>query len=476
MSLEVAPPASGVLGGVEVEGHSIDFIPASERHGKPSRLFFIWWSSNMQMTTVLTGVIAAALGLTFPWAVVSIIVGLALGGVVMCLHMVQGPRLGIPQILQSRAQFGFTGTVIPAAVAIFMYVGFFATSNLLGGQGITATLPGVPLSVGIIICAAVTAALAIFGYKEIHRWARIWGYGFLIAFFALTISLFTRGKVPSSVWTFGKFDGGPFLLMLSIAAVWVISYAVYASDYSRYLPAEVPAHKTFWWSYAGGNLASFWLLAFGALLGVILPKSISAMIAVTISLVGPLGVPMMFIIALGVIFTDTLNVYGATLSLLAMTEQKRRILGIGRPSRIAVILVISAIAAIIGIIGSANFLTNYSNFLSFLFYLIIPWSAVNLVDFYLVQHGHYSTAAFFDADGPYRGVKWYAVTAYMVGFVCEIPFMSTSILTGPVAQRLNGGDLSWIVGLLVAGLLYLGFVRLGLVDRGRRSATAEASV
>ena len=132
-----------------IEGHSIDFIPEDERHGKPRALFFVWWSSNMQMTTVLTGVIAAALGLTFLWALLAILIGLLVGGVVMCLHSWQGPRLGIPQILQSRAQFGFVGAILPAAVAIFMYVGFFATSNLLGGEGITGAIPGIPLSVGI---------------------------------------------------------------------------------------------------------------------------------------------------------------------------------------------------------------------------------------------------------------------------------------------------------------------------------------
>jgi len=458
-----------------IEGHSIDFIPADERHGKPRGLFFIWWSSNMQMTTVLTGVLAAALGLTFLWALLAILIGLLVGGVVMCLHSWQGPRLGIPQILQSRAQFGFVGAILPAAVAVFMYVGFFATSNLLGGQGITAAIPGIPLSVGIVLCAVVTAVLAIFGYDAIHRWARIWGYLFLVVFLVLTVSLFTRGLVTSKVWTLGPFNGGPFLLMLSIAAVWIISYAVYASDYSRYLPRDVSALQAFWYSYAGGVIASAWLLAFGALLGVILPKAISETVGETLKLVGPFAIPMAVVIAFGVIFTDTLNVYGASLCLLAATEQKRRLLGIGKPTRVVVITILSVIAPLIGIVGSSNFLTNYSNFLSFLFYLIIPWSAVNLVDFYIIQRGRYTPKWFFDSNGPYAGVAWFAVTAYVVGFCCEIPFMSTTIFEGPVAKALNGGDLSWIVGLLVGGGLYLAFTKLGFVRSHDQMAAAYGS-
>ncbi|MGA7173919.1 MAG: cytosine permease [Candidatus Dormiibacterota bacterium] len=465
MSTETATPA-GTDTGRLIEGHSIDFIPESERHGKPRNLFFIWWSSNMQMTTVLTGIIAAALGLSFPWAVVAIVIGLVVGGVVMCLHSWQGARLGLPQLQQSRAQFGFIGAIAPAAVAIFMYVGFFATSNLLGGQAISDGLPAIPLSVGVIFCAVATVVLAVFGYDEIHRWARWWGYLFLVVFLAFTISLFTRGLIPAKVWNFGPLAGGPFVLMISIAAVWIISYAVYASDYSRYLPRGASAAASFWYSYAGAVISSGWLLALGALLGVIMPKAISDTVGVTLHLVGPVAIPMMVVIALGVIFVDALNVYGASLCLLTITEQRRRLLGTGRSARVGVIVAISVIAVVIGIVGSASFLTNYSNFLSFLFYLIMPWSAVNLVDFYIIRHGDYQPNWFFDPKGPYSGVAWSALLAYLIGIACEVPFMSTSIYEGPVARMWDGADISWIVGLLVAGCVYFVCAKAGLVPVG----------
>ncbi|HVD02757.1 MAG TPA: cytosine permease [Candidatus Dormibacteraeota bacterium] len=471
MSTEQAAPRRAQVS--SVEAHSIDFIPESERHGRPRSLFFIWWSSNMQMTTALTGVIAAALGLSFPWALVAIAIGLLIGGLVMCLHSWQGARLGLPQLQQSRAQFGMLGAIVPAAVAIFMYVGFYATSNLLGGQAINAAAPGIPLSVGVVICGVGTLVLAVVGYDAIHRWARLWGYLFLIAFLALTVSLFVRGLVPAKVWTFGPLAGGPFVLMISIAAVWIISYAVYASDYSRYLPRNASAGAAFWYSYAGAVISSGWLMAFGALIGVILPKAISSTVGVTLNLAGPMAVPMAIVIALGVIFVDALNVYGASLCLLTITEQRRRLLGMGRSARIGVITVISLIAVIIGIVASASFLTNYTNFLLFLFYLIMPWSAVNLVDFYLIRHGDYQTQWFFDSDGPYGGVAWSAMAAYLIGIACEIPFMSTTIFEGPVARMWGGADISWIVGLAVAGVIYYACAKLGLVPAAP-SAVAQS--
>lgn len=437
-----------------IEGHSIDWIPLTERHGRPSSLFFIFWSSNAQLTTVLTGVIAAALGLSLPWALVAIFAGTVIGSAVTALHGVQGPILGMPQMIQSRAQFGFLGAVIPVIVAIAMYVGFFATSNLLGGQAMNAVIPSFPIWAGVVVCAIVTVVLAILGYDQIHRWAKILGYMFLVAFVALTISLFARGMVPSKIWSFGPLAVGPFLLMLSISSVWMISYAVYVSDYSRYLPDTVSKPQTFWYTYTGGAIASFWLLAFGALLGVILPKAIADTASVTIGLAGPVKIPFMVIIALGVIFTDALNTYGASMCLITITEQRRQVMGTGRPARIGTALAVGLAGALIGIVASSNFIHDYTNFLSFLFYFLIPWSAINLVDFYVISHGKYPIRAFFDADGQYGGARLWALFAYFVAIAVEVPFWSTTLYSGPLAKAWNGATVTWIVGLIVAGAVY----------------------
>ena len=46
------------------------------------------------------------------------------------------------------------------------------------------------------------------------------------------------------------------------------------------------------------------------------------------------------------------------------------------------------------------------------------------------------------------------MTAYIVGLLAMVPFMSVTFYTGPVALLLNYTDLSFIVGLVVAGVLY----------------------
>jgi purine-cytosine permease-like protein len=87
-------------------------------------------------------------------------------------------------------------------------------------------------------------------------------------------------------------------------------------------------------------------------------------------------------------------------------------------------------------------------------YFLIPWTAVNLVDFYFVRRGHYAITEFFRPGGLYRNWSWRGLVAYFAGFAAMIPFFSTTIFTGPVASSLEGADISFLVGLPVAGGLY----------------------
>ncbi len=117
-------------------------FPLDERHGKARDLFTIWFGSNIMLLTVATGVVATAIyGLPIWAAVLALTVGNVVGGVVMALHAAQGPQMGVPQMLQTRAQFGSYGSLLVVVLVIFMYVGFFASNMVLGGQALLESLP-----------------------------------------------------------------------------------------------------------------------------------------------------------------------------------------------------------------------------------------------------------------------------------------------------------------------------------------------
>jgi len=107
------------------------------------------------------------------------------------------------------------------------------------------------------------------------------------------------------------------------------------------------------------------------------------------------------------------------------------------------------------VLGKAAFLVNYEHFILLLLYVLVPWTAINLVDYYLLRHGVYDVPSFFRQDGGIYGrVNLPAVTCYAFGILVQLPFIDSALYSGPVARALGGIDLSWIVGLLLTSPAY----------------------
>lgn len=436
---------------MQVEQRTIDYIPENERHGSVRNLFAIWFSANAQITTIVTGALAIVLGLNLWWSMIAIILGNAIGGIFMAYHSAQGPKLGIPQMIQSRAQFGVMGATLPLILVIIMYLGFFSTSGVLGAQALTSAFH-LPQNLSLIIVNAITCLLVIIGYDLIHRYERVVAVLFLLLFVYITLRLSsqplaTQPSQPHFAW-------GPFLLVLSIMASWQLTYAPYVADYSRYLPKHTSIRSTFWYTYLGSVIGSSWMMILGAWIAVVAPKQSDDMVAYIGLLAGHgLGLITYLLMMCGVLAINTLNVYGGFMSVVTTItafhpwkpSARTRILG-------TIIFALAGTA--ISIWGQGNFLENYSKFLTLLLYFLTPWTAINLVDFYLLRHGDYQIEAIFDPNGQYGRVNWVAILAYVVSIVVQFPFMNTELYVGFLAHHMGGADIAWMVGLVVATALY----------------------
>jgi NCS1 family nucleobase:cation symporter-1 len=115
--------------------------------------------------------------------------------------------------------------------------------------------------------------------------------------------------------------------------------------------------------------------------------------------------------------------------------------------------------------------TKLSDFLDVLLVIFIPWSAVNLTDWFLIRRGRYDVRSFFTPDGVYGRFAWCGLLAYAVGLGAEFPFVSQPpYYTGPMVARLGGADLSWIIGFTVAAVLYA-----ALAWPARRGSSAQVA-
>ena len=130
------------LAGRLIEKRSIDYIPIAERHGKVWHLWPCWFSGDAHLATVATGAVGLLLGGNLFWMAIAVVLGSAFGTFFMAFHSTQGPQLGLPQMIQSRPQFGYIGALLVWGVALVSYIGFNAFNQLLAVQTVQSLYGG----------------------------------------------------------------------------------------------------------------------------------------------------------------------------------------------------------------------------------------------------------------------------------------------------------------------------------------------
>ncbi|HWH25638.1 MAG TPA: cytosine permease [Pseudolysinimonas sp.] len=465
-----------------IENRTVEHIPLTERHGKARDLFTIWFGTGLTLAAIATGYIATALyGLPFWAASVTLLFGCLVGGVVMALHAAQGPQTGVPQMLQTRAQFGSYGSLLVIVLVIFMYLGFFASNLVLGGQSIAAIFK-ISDTPAILVIGVIATVAAVVGYKFIHRFARLMsiiaGAGIVLAFvWAVSVN-----GVPDATWTSGEVTAFGVMGSISLAALWLIACAPFVSDYTRYMPKDTGVRPAFWSTYMGAVLGGIVPMILGSLIGSALPGMdvVTGLATVTQGIAGVIIV----VFSIALVSQSAMYVYCGSLSIITVGQTifARWVPRVAARAIAAIAMFV--VALLLAIVGAGNFLTNYTNFLLILLCVLVPWTAINLVDYYLIKHGKYDIASMFEKDGGIYGrFNAPAIIAYVVGIAIQIPFLSTTLYTGPIATLLGGIDISWIVGLAAICPFYYvlmkRFGRVGTSDptpRGERAALAELAM
>jgi NCS1 family nucleobase:cation symporter-1 len=455
-----------------LEISTIQPIPLDARHGRARDLFTVWFGSNVHLLTIVTGGLAVTVfGLPFAWAVLGLTVGNFVGGIFMALHAAQGPTLGVPQMVQTRGQFGSIGALLVVGIVIIMYVGFLSSNIVLGGEALASLAPGWSDTPGIVVVGVLGVVATIYGHDLIHAYARVMSYVSGAVLVVAAVWIVRVHGLPPDFLARNALSATGLMGTISVAALWQISYAPYVSDYSRYMPADTGAKPAFWASYWGCTLGSLLPMILGAVVGLAAPKG---------GLVHGLGLltagisPLVLIVfSVGIASSNAMNLYCGALSTLTFGQTLYPAWSPGPKSRTVVALVLFGLALTGAILSKDSFLANYEDFILLLLYVLVPWTAINLVDYYLLRHGRYDVESFFRHDGGVYGrVNGAAVTCYVLGILVQLPFVASALYTGPIAREIGGIDLSWIVGLAVTSPVYYGLAKRA---RSRQDAAIAPS-
>jgi NCS1 family nucleobase:cation symporter-1 len=358
-------------------------------------------------------------------------------------------------MVQSRAQFGFRGAVLPMVITVVMYLGFAIEGGVVVGRSIGAMF-GVEPALGVIVFNAAVLLIALVGYDLIHSVSKVFTIVSAIVFAALFISLAADlGSVPA---------GAPVawqavLLAISIFAAWQITWAPYVSDYSRYLPKDTPMAKTFWYTYLGSAVGASLTMMIGAFAVLVAGEAFGADAVGFLAGRFPAVEGLLFVAILAsIVPAGAEGPYGAFLTSLAAVSERGLSHANTPKVRAAFVTGFTVIATALAVAASADLLGTFLNITLFLLYLLVPWTAINLTDYYLVRRGHYNIPELFKRDGLYGLISWRAVILYLVTIAIEVPFISSPLYTGPIAESL-GFDIAWILGLIIPTVGYVVLVR-----------------
>ncbi|AQW47851.1 purine-cytosine permease family protein [Streptomyces violaceusniger] len=435
----------------KVEPFGVDHIPDNERHGKPSSQFFVWFAAGLNFPIILLGFSAVGLGLSFGAAVAAIVAGAGLGSLLMAVMSRMGVRLGVPQQIQARGPLGFFGNFLPVAyINVFAGVGWAAVTVILGGKAI-AELTHLPFWVCGLALTLVELVVSIYGYNMINFLQRVLTYVLTPLFVMITVVALVRGagtfgadpKAPDYVGSTGGWItfGGWFLSFL-------VAWAPFASDYSRYLPdSPRVVSRTAWYTGLGNFVTICWL----GILGVLLGSNATSTDSITAlhQLTGPFAIPALIAIGLSALAQNFLNVYGGAISVQTLKVPV---------TRTQAVTLICALAYGISLWGHSGIEDKFSVFLNLTAYFIAPFATVLLLDYHLGGRSDPGRIAELYDRG--RVLSW-GFVAWAGGVVAAVPFWQSDLYTGAFASAYpHAGDLSMFVAAAAAAVLYLLTYRL----------------
>ncbi|WGW13590.1 cytosine permease [Saxibacter everestensis] len=454
------PPETGKTAAPLIEVRSIDWVPENERRGKLWHQGPLWFLGNFQYFSIPIGFIGPSMGLSLGWTIVASVLGIAVGTVFMAFHASQGPTMGLPQLIQSRAQFGYRGVIVPLLATLFTYMAFNVADTVLLSEGLGSSFGWDPTLIAVLATVA-GAGLAIFGHDWLHKAFRILLYISLPVMTILTIGVIAGAAGGTWDATQYGFSWQGFMAQFAACAAYNITYAPYVSDYSRYLPTNTSARSVIAAVFFGASSSAIWLIALGAWLTIALGATdgLAGLQTAGNTIFAPLGDAAALLSALALTATMGMNAYGGALTVLTTIDSVRPI----KPkttARVVTILVLALAWYLIASSINSGAVATVFSALTLMLYILVPWTATNLVDFFIVRKGHYAIADLFTPNGIYGAWGWRGLTAFGIGLLAEVPFMVLPTIggwsyVGPAAAALGDVDIAWLIGLAVTSVAYL---------------------
>jgi purine-cytosine permease-like protein len=335
-----------------------------------------------------------------------------------------------------------------------------------------------PFWLTFLVIVVAQVAIATLGHNFIHFFER-WALPLLgIVFAVAVVFIFSKANygIAANPGPVGHF--GAFTLLFTATFGYAAGWNPYAADYTRYLPPTTDRRMVGLWAGLGVFVSCVVLELAGAALATVAGTKWGPTDIPTVQLQKAMPDFVYYLtllcIAVGAVAANAINIYSGTMSLVALGIRE---LGLTlRQRRAALAIAAGVLGYLIGVIGRADVGpgSKYEYFLLLISYWIAPWLAVVLVDYWL-RHGDYGDESIF-YNSKYQ--RWQGVAAMAIGLAVSVFFFSNvySVYIGPVpTNNPQIGDITFIVGFVLTGVLYYVFQMVTRSQTAARSAGSRAA-
>jgi purine-cytosine permease-like protein len=451
----------------QVEVHGIDTIPDSDRTSTWLDLLRIQFGGANTFATVLLGTFPILLGLSFWQAVLATVAGVLVGTLFLMPMGLFGPKTGTNNAVSSGAFFGVRGRVIGSFLSLLTAISFYSISVWVSGDALVGgfnRLLGVPDSLGLR-----TVIYGLIGLIVIV--VVVYGYQFMLLVNKTAVIANTALILLAVVAFSGTFDASynPGPDALALGAFWPtfilsalivmgnpISFGAFLGDWSRYIPASTPPRKIMLATFLGQALTLI-PFVFGVATATLVAGEVDYVFALIQT--SPLwyAVLLMVVAFIGGLSTGSTSLYGTGLDFSSVFP---------RFSRVQATIFIGVLAFLFILTGRVFFdlLGAVNAFIGAIVVTTTPWMAIMAIG-YFVRRGsfdrrHLQVFNKGETGGRYwftAGVNWRGMVAWIGAAILGLLFAYyPPVIVGPFNAIAGGVDLSLVVAVLSAVVLYVG--------------------
>ncbi len=336
--------------------------------------FFVLWSDlGIGLLVLLAGAFLIP-SLSFPVALISIIIGTVLGTVLLSLVGFIGTQYALPTMFLTRSPLGVRGSYLPTVINILQMIGWAIFEIIImsySANAITTKLFGFNhYHLWVLGISIAVVLLGISGpMVVVKNWLKKFAFWImLLTSIWLSYRIFSTIDIVKLIHLPGKGDL-PFFQAIDLVIAMPISWIPVVADYNRFGKEK---RRAFFGTFTGFSLTNIWFYTLGALMSFGTPLAQTPKEFVT-ALLLTFSLPAFLIILVDELDNAWADIYSATISL-------QNIFPFIKENTF--ILITSLISFLIAMVLD---ITQYSNFLLIISSLLVPLFGIFIAHYFFVH-------------------------------------------------------------------------------------------